>query len=90
MTAALATALIVFLAVAAALLVLAPAAATAQEFGGLDIGQPIANTQRLGLPLGSQYVGGYRAQKWARPNGVELSMSYPCWVRLPVLRTWLK
>ncbi|MAY88070.1 MAG: hypothetical protein CML02_15315 [Pseudooceanicola sp.] len=62
-------------ALAAALLVLVPASAMAQEFGGLDIGQPIANTQRLGLPLGSQYVGGYRAQKWARPNGVELSIT---------------
>lgn len=62
-------------ALSAALLSLVAGGAPAQEFGGLDIGQPVAHTNRLGLPLGSQFVGGYKAAKWARANGVELSVT---------------
>lgn len=62
-------------AMAVALLTALAGGVAAQEFAGLDIGQPVSNTNRLGLPMGSQFVGGYKAAKWARHNGVELSVT---------------
>ena len=51
------------------------APAPAQEFAGLDVGQPVSNTLRLGVPVAAEYLRGYRVQKWIRPNMVELSVT---------------
>lgn len=60
---------------ALALAALAALPAAAQEFAGLDIGRPLFDARALGLPMSQGYVGGYHVQKWARANGVELSVT---------------
>lgn len=47
----------------------------AQEFAGLDVGQPFANSARLGIPAGQQKHLGYDVKRWMRPNGIDLSVT---------------
>lgn len=56
-------------------LAIGPVSANAQEFAELDVGQPGTAIARLGPPLAQQMVDGYVATKWARPNGLELSVT---------------